>query len=283
MKIKTYAFRYLTDQISRIEQGFIQLGHQITDNPAEADLIYINDRTFLDGDFLDRFKCKKIFNILDIPYFEMKDEDYNKWKVFLSKADYVTCISEKVKKDIKNILHIDATVIYNPIKDVKKTNNILSNKMLFVGRANAPTKRFNLIKNVFTSHYLDKNNLYVCGTENPNFGNYLGVVSDDELNKHYNSCDIVLCPSWFEGIGLPMIEALVCGKMPIACNDNETAKEFLPEWFLCDPNENSIAEKIIDYYRNKEKYDSIIFSLGTKYSIMFDKYEIAKKIINILE
>ena len=39
------------------------------------------------------------------------------------------------------------------------------------------------------------NNIKICGTENPSFGNYLGVVQDDELNKLYNSSKFVLLPS----------------------------------------------------------------------------------------
>ena len=30
-----------------------------------------------------------------------------------------------------------------------------------------------------------------------------------------------------EGLGLTMIEAMICGTLPIACSDNKTAKEFL--------------------------------------------------------
>lgn len=284
MKIKTYGYRFLTDQISRIEQGFKNLGHEIVADPSCADLIYINDRTFEDLEILKKYNCKKVFNILDVPYFNMNGDAYKRWKYFLSHADKVTCISEKVKKDVKYYLNIDAQVIYNPAKDVY--NNGINNKdprMLFVGRANEPTKRFNLIKSFFSFYKLnDKKLLYICGTENPNVGNYLGLLSDDELNEQYNLSNIVLCPSIFEGIGLPLIESLICKKMPIACIDNETAREFLPVEFLCEPNIQSINNKIRDYFKNKQKYDSIISDLSEKYTNQFNKNSIAKNIINII-
>jgi glycosyltransferase involved in cell wall biosynthesis len=33
----------------------------------------------------------------------------------------------------------------------------------------------------------------------------------DELRAIYSSCDIYLCPSWDEGLGMPAMEAMACG------------------------------------------------------------------------
>ena len=41
-----------------------------------------------------------------------------------------------------------------------------------------------------------------------------------------------------------MIEAMICGALPITCSDNETAKEFLPSDFICEPEPQSIVEHI---------------------------------------
>ena len=40
----------------------------------------------------------------------------------------------------------------------------------------------------------------------------------EELNQLYNSTKYLLLPSKYEGIGLPMIEALICGTFPITCS-----------------------------------------------------------------
>ena len=40
---------------------------------------------------------------------------------------------------------------------------------------------------------------------------FLGRLSQTELSKVYNSCDIFVLPSFFEGIPLTVIEALACG------------------------------------------------------------------------
>lgn len=284
MKIKTYAYRHLTDQISRIEDGFKNLGHELEQNPENADVLYLHDRTFEDYDFIKNLKAKKIFHVLDVPIHILNKSDLEKWSKFLNLADVITCNSNKVKKDIKLFLNHDATTVYDPIKDVcdlKITNNDI--KMLFVGRANEPVKRFELIKKYFSYFNLpDKKILNVCGNENPNFGNYLGLLSDQDLNRIYNESSIVFLPSSFEGIGLPMIEALVCKKMPICCSDNETAREFLPDYFLCEPNIFSINEKILDYLKNRQKYDIMISELSKKYLQQFNKNNIAKNILELL-
>ena len=78
---------------------------------------------------------------------------------------------------------------------------------------------------------MEKKNIKICGLQNPKFGNYLGIIKDQELNKLYNSSKYVLLPSASEGIGLPMIEGMICGAIPITCSDNLTAKEFSPADF----------------------------------------------------
>jgi hypothetical protein len=32
----------------------------------------------------------------------------------------------------------------------------------------------------------------------------------ERLRKIYSSCDIFLCPSWYEGLGMPAMEAMAC-------------------------------------------------------------------------
>ena len=121
----------------------------------------------------------------------------------------------------------------------------------------------------------------ICGSENPGFGNYLGIVPDEELNKLYNSSYYVLLPSKAEGIGLPMIEGMICGSIPITCSDNLTAREFSPIEFICNPDPQSIVNKIIDLDKDYENKRKIALQYGEKYKVQFNKKNIAKNIINL--
>ena len=121
----------------------------------------------------------------------------------------------------------------------------------------------------------------ICGSENPGFGTYLNVVSDQELNRLYNSSKYLLLPSKAEGIGLTMIEAMICGSLPIACSDNKTAEEFLPKDFICEPNAQSISDKIEELNKEYDAKRKLALEYGKKYKIQFDKINVAKKILSV--
>ena len=269
-----------------IKEGFKKLGHEISNE--DPNLIYANDPRGYKGAMLVKKKYKNvplIFNLLDIPWHMPNIEQQTKLLVsqFLMQADFVSTISLKVKKDLSKFFKEDIHVVYNPIKDVYYDEKILKNNtFLFVGRANDPIKRFHLIRDSISKIENGIRKIKVCGAENPNFGNYLGYVSDDELNNLYNSTQFLLLPSKAEGIGLPMIEAMICGALPITCNDNETAKEFLPLDFICAPNPESILKCIKKLEQEYEIKRKLAFKFGTEYKEKFNKTTIAKNILNII-
>ncbi len=51
-----------------------------------------------------------------------------------------------------------------------------------------------------------------------------GFVDDDILPALYNACDLFVFPSFYEGFGLPAIEAMACGR-PVACSDASALPE----------------------------------------------------------
>jgi len=272
-------------QIPRIKEGMEALGHTLS--KESPDIIYSNDPK----GYEESIELKKkypnaylIFNFLDVPWHMPNIEKQTNLLVehYLLKANAVSVISFKVKKDLEKFFKKKIHVIYNPIKDVRHDESIKkNNKFFYVGRALDPIKRFNLVKESLLKIKDGEKNIKICGTENPNFGNYLGVIKDDELNKIYNSSKYVLLPSKAEGIGLSMIESMICGSIPITCSDNLTAKEFSPEDFICEPNPKSILNKIEELEKSYEEKRKIALKFGSKYKIQFDKKNIAKNIINI--
>ena len=274
-----------TCQIPRIKEAMQNLGHILSEE--SPDLIYSNDPT----GYPKAMHLKKRFpnsylmlNFLDVPWHMPNVDQQTKLLVehFLIKSDSVTTISFKVKEDLAKFLSKKIEVIYNPIKDVFHDASIKKdNTFLYVGRANDPIKRINLLKHTLLKTINGLKEIKICGSENPGFGNYLNVVSDQDLNKLYNSSKFLCLPSKAEGLGLTMIEAMICGSLPIACSDNKTAKEFLPKDFICDPSPQSMFDKIEELNKEYGAKRKLALEYGKKYKIQFDKKSIVKNILNI--
>jgi len=272
-------------QIPRIKEGMKALGHVLSEE--YPDLIYSNDPRGYNKALLLKKKYPKaylILNFLDMPWHISNIQKQTELLVknYFLKADVITTISFKVKKDISKLYNKKIHVIYNPIKDVYFDENIKKNNIFFyVGRASDPVKRFNLVRESLLKIKDGVKNTKICGSQNPNFGDYLGIIKDQELNKLYNASKYVLLPSSAEGIGLPMIEGMICGAIPITCSDNLTAREFSPPDFICEPYPQSIVNKIEELNKEYEAKRKIALEFGKKYKIQFDKKNIAKNIINI--
>jgi glycosyltransferase involved in cell wall biosynthesis len=62
-----------------------------------------------------------------------------------------------------------------------------------------------------------------------------GFVAEDELPLWYNTADVFVYPSLYEGFGLPPLEAMACGK-PVAVADSSSLPEVVGDAALCiDP------------------------------------------------
>ncbi|MCS7315271.1 MAG: glycosyltransferase family 1 protein [Bryobacterales bacterium] len=53
---------------------------------------------------------------------------------------------------------------------------------------------------------------------------FLGYVSDEDLLYLYNACELFVFPSWYEGFGIPLLEAMACGA-PVVCSNRSALPE----------------------------------------------------------
>jgi glycosyltransferase involved in cell wall biosynthesis len=70
------------------------------------------------------------------------------------------------------------------------------------------------------------------------WGDYCGVLNDENLNRVYNSVDFVLTLGAIEGLSLPTVEAMACGVIPVVHNRMTTRRELLPPEIF--PEYNSV-------------------------------------------
>ena len=82
---------------------------------------------------------------------------------------------------------------------------------------------------------------------------FTGFVSDADLVRLYNACDCFVFPSFYEGFGLPILEAMACGRA-VACSNTSAMPEVAEgAGLLFDPrNPASIARAIGDILLDAE-------------------------------
>ena len=257
MKIATWGSRHFGAQQPRIDEGFVELGHELTPHNHVADLVYSNDPAAFDQILIDRCNggvhAKVIFNVQDLPL-HIPSFDYAKLKAQLVRADAVTTISEYVQWQVREYLGLDSHVVYQPVKSVQRNPSVqLASRKRFahVGRRFDANKNFSLGVAALETLGYSPRDVFLVGNE-LGWGDYCGVLSDDNLNRVYNSVDFVLTLGTVEGLSLPTVEAMACGAIPVVTNRMTTRRELLPpeifpEYNSVDADPEAVARFIIRY------------------------------------
>ena len=64
---------------------------------------------------------------------------------------------------------------------------------------------------------------------------FLGFVSDDDLLQLYNAADCFVFPSYYEGFGIPILEAMACGRAVVCANTSSIPEVADGAGLLFDP------------------------------------------------
>jgi glycosyltransferase involved in cell wall biosynthesis len=82
---------------------------------------------------------------------------------------------------------------------------------------------------------------------------FLGFVTDDELLQLYNACDCFAFPSFYEGFGIPVLEAMACGRAVICSNASSIPEVADGAALLFNPhNTDEIVSALFDVLRDGE-------------------------------
>jgi alpha-1,3-rhamnosyl/mannosyltransferase len=97
---------------------------------------------------------------------------------------------------------------------------------------------------------------------------FTGYVSDDEVRRLFREAAVFIYPSFYEGFGLPVIEAMMSGTPPIVSNVSSLPEVVGKNGLLCAPTDYSgIAKTIVSLVSDSEYYAKI----------SQDAYQTAKK------
>jgi len=82
---------------------------------------------------------------------------------------------------------------------------------------------------------------------------FFGFVSDGDLLQLYNACDVMVFPSFYEGFGLPALEAMACGRSVVCSNTTALPEVVDSAAILFDPYRvDEIARAIADLLLDAE-------------------------------
>lgn len=214
----------------------------------------------------------------------------------LKKASAIIAVSNTVKNDIEKLLKIKSnttTVIYSApssnfrkIEDKKRLEDarvkylLPQEFVLYVGNVNwnknimtmtEAVLKVNKTLVIIGGAFLDKTNLshpekktfrdWLEKFQNNNKVKILGFVSDDEIVSIMNLATCLVFVSYYEGFGLPILEAQACDLPVITSNISATAEIAGKGAILVSPEkEKDIANAVNDLFNSENLADELIRS-----------------------
>jgi len=110
---------------------------------------------------------------------------------------------------------------------------------------------------------------------------HLNYIEDDDLVKLYNAALLFIFPSFYEGFGIPPLEAINCG-IPVITSNRSSLVEIVGPLGLCyNPEDyNKFADKISELYLDKNYYDKMV-KIYLEHSKTFSLEKNFKKLLEI--
>ncbi len=289
------------------------LKHDLKRLNKKIDLWHTTDQLFI-----KRKHCRDMKNLLtihDLNFLHEKKGIHKlktlwklKWHIW--RSDCITVISEYVKTDLLNHVNIGQKplyLIYNGIKDTdyeqqERPRFVDSDKKILftIGQTRAKKNFQSLIPMM---KFLPDYKLYVCGKP---YGKYIhhlealkeewgtenvvftGEISNKEKNWMYAHCDAFLFPSFLEGFGLPVLEAMRFNtkvfasrftSLPEVCKNHATYFDSYEPELMAKVVEKGIASWSRD---SQEAQEAQEYSKGFTYEKYTQAYiSLYKKILDV--
>jgi glycosyltransferase involved in cell wall biosynthesis len=219
-------------------------------------------------------------------------------------ADVIIAISENTKKDLMKIYNIPESkikVVYlasslqssNPIDidELKKKYGLKSPYILYVGDR-CTYKNFKTLLNSYERHFSNEFDL-ICfggGELKADELKYINITdknriiqlsgSDDLLASLYKHAFCFIYPSFYEGFGIPPLEAMSMGCPVIASNASSIPEVVGDAAILFDPHSEDELVNAITSLRNESKRSDLIKS-GFEQEKKFSWEKMANEILDI--
>lgn len=247
------------------------------------------------------------------------DLKYHRWamKLAVKKAQRIIAVSQFTKNEIIDVYNINPEKvvviyhgfnkdIYHPIKDELKVNSILKKYkiskpfILYIGRLelkkNTPglVKAFGILKQ--SKRWPHK--LVLTGQEgygsdeiNKNINSFklfnevikVGYIPAKDLPFIISATDLFILPSFYEGFGLPVLEAMACG-CPVIASRIASLPEIVGEaGFLVNPRNPEDIMRAMDRVLEDQNLREQMIQKGFKWVQNFSWEKSALKTLEVLK
>jgi len=208
---------------------------------------------------------------------------YYKWLIpkVVNRADKIITVSNSSKQEILkfypyandkiDVIYLGLDKIYKVIDTIVKEKTIL-----YVGSLNE-RKNFSSVIEAFELLNTRNYKLLIVGNFSSNFSindttshiiqrakannniEFQSNISDDKLVEIYNKAELFIFPSFYEGFGLPPLEAMVCGTPVITSNISSMPEVCGDAAIYCNPYDvYDIKEKIEMLLKDKDLQKQMI-------------------------
>ena len=259
---------------------------------------------------------KKVVTIHDLiflrfpKYYSFFDRKIHFWKFgkAAEQADLIIAISEQTKRDIIKYLKVPESkirVVYQGchqsfkeiqspefLNSVKEKFNLPEKFVLNVGTMEERKNLLNIVKAINGTEiplvvigkktkYFNKVQKFIEKNKLLNQVIFLENVSMEELAAIYKLSKIFVYPSFFEGFGIPVIEALFSGTAVITGNTSSLPEAGGPESLYVNPYQmEDLKSKILFLWNNKAERKRRA-EKGLEYVQRFTDENIARELMNV--
>ncbi|MGC8560921.1 MAG: glycosyltransferase family 4 protein [Phycisphaerae bacterium] len=234
-------------------------------------------------------------------------------KLQCRRADRIVTISECSRRDIKNVLHVEPGKIHvvppalyqadsrRSATEFAQHSQFQSDNrqlILSVGRR-APYKNlFGLIQ-AFARLVKTGNSscrLLIIGPTDPRYGEpeslvaklglsdsvtFTGYISDSDLAELYSRASLFVCPSLYEGFGLPVLEAMAAGVPVVSSNRSSLPEACGDAALLVDPTDSEAMAEAMGRVLCDARLADQLRAAGRQHVAQFSPGRMAEQLLKI--
>jgi len=264
--------------------------------------------------------CKTVVTIHDLGFKIMPECIINsayiyfdsRTKLAVSKADRIIAVSENTKNDLIKlynasedkitVIHWGIDQSFQPCNDrssigrIKNKLGIDKEFILFVGTIEPRKNLVRLIKAFDKLKMKREYRLVIAGCKGWLYEEvfatvkelnmekdiiFTGYVHDNELPFLYSAAELFICPSLYEGFGLPVLEAMACGVSVVTSNVSSLPEVAGDAAILVDPYDVEAIAKAMEQVLEDSNLRKEMIEKGFERAEKFSWQDTVKKTLDV--